>query len=80
MYEATRWGRRGATINSISPGIIITPLANDEQLTSAFGQRANLILPTPSTLLETAIHKDAQEGASNELLEPVTDDVYNKLK
>ena len=30
MGEATRWGRRGATINSISPGIIITPLANDE--------------------------------------------------
>ena len=30
MFEATRWGRRGATINSISPGIIITPLANDE--------------------------------------------------
>ena len=29
-YEATRWGKRGATINSISPGIIITPLANDE--------------------------------------------------
>ena len=24
MFEATRWGRRGATINSISPGIIIT--------------------------------------------------------
>ena len=30
MYEATRWGLRGATINSISPGIIITPLANEE--------------------------------------------------
>lgn len=30
MGEATRWGKRGATINSISPGIIITPLANDE--------------------------------------------------
>lgn len=30
MYEASRWGKRGATINSISPGIIITPLANDE--------------------------------------------------
>ena len=30
MYEATNWGRRGATINSISPGVIITPLANDE--------------------------------------------------
>ncbi len=30
MYEACRWGKRGATVNSISPGIIITPLANDE--------------------------------------------------
>ena len=30
MYEASRWGKRGATVNSISPGIIITPLANDE--------------------------------------------------
>ena len=30
MMEATRWGRRDATVNSISPGIIITPLANDE--------------------------------------------------
>jgi len=30
MYEATRWSKRGATINSISPGVIITPLANDE--------------------------------------------------
>jgi len=28
--EAVRWGKRGARINSISPGIIITPLANDE--------------------------------------------------
>ena len=30
MYEATCWGKRGATVNSISPGIIITPLANHE--------------------------------------------------
>lgn len=30
MYEATNWGKRGATVNSISPGVIITPLANDE--------------------------------------------------
>ena len=30
MMEATRWGKRNATINSISPGIIITPLANNE--------------------------------------------------
>lgn len=28
--EAVRWGKRGARVNSISPGIIITPLANDE--------------------------------------------------
>ena len=28
--EAVKWGRRNARINSVSPGIIITPLANDE--------------------------------------------------
>ena len=28
--QATPWGKRGATVNSISPGIIITPLAADE--------------------------------------------------
>jgi NAD(P)-dependent dehydrogenase (short-subunit alcohol dehydrogenase family) len=30
MAEAVKWGERGARINSISPGIIITPLALDE--------------------------------------------------
>ena len=30
MAEAVRWGQRGARINTISPGIIITPLAKDE--------------------------------------------------
>ena len=30
MGEANKWAKRGATLNSISPGIIITPLANDE--------------------------------------------------
>lgn len=30
MLEACRWGERGARINSISPGIIVTPLALDE--------------------------------------------------
>ncbi|WP_447951691.1 SDR family oxidoreductase [Chryseobacterium koreense] len=30
MAEAVKWGQRGARVNSISPGIIITPLALDE--------------------------------------------------
>jgi NAD(P)-dependent dehydrogenase (short-subunit alcohol dehydrogenase family) len=30
MAEAVRWARRGARINTISPGIIMTPLALDE--------------------------------------------------
>ena len=30
MAEAVRWGKRGARINTISPGIIFTPLAKDE--------------------------------------------------
>jgi NAD(P)-dependent dehydrogenase (short-subunit alcohol dehydrogenase family) len=28
--ESMKWGRRGARVNAISPGIIITPLARDE--------------------------------------------------
>ncbi len=30
MAESVRWGEKGARINSISPGIIVTPLALDE--------------------------------------------------
>jgi NAD(P)-dependent dehydrogenase (short-subunit alcohol dehydrogenase family) len=30
MAEAVRWGKLGARVNTISPGIIITPLARDE--------------------------------------------------
>lgn len=30
MYEAIKWGEKGARLNSISPGIIVTPLAIDE--------------------------------------------------
>lgn len=34
--EAVRWAKRGARINAISPGIIVTPLAHDE----LYGERA----------------------------------------
>lgn len=34
--EAVQWAKRGARINSISPGIIVTPLAHDE----LYGERA----------------------------------------
>jgi NAD(P)-dependent dehydrogenase (short-subunit alcohol dehydrogenase family) len=37
MAEAVRWGKRGARVNTISPGIIITPLAKDE-LTGSRGE------------------------------------------
>ena len=30
MAESVKWGKRGARLNSISPGIIVTPLAVDE--------------------------------------------------
>ncbi|MBQ8707063.1 MAG: SDR family oxidoreductase [Succinivibrionaceae bacterium] len=30
MYECVRWGQRGARLNAIAPGIIVTPLAIDE--------------------------------------------------
>jgi NAD(P)-dependent dehydrogenase (short-subunit alcohol dehydrogenase family) len=37
MAEAVRWAKRGARINTISPGIVITPLALDE-LTGSRGE------------------------------------------
>jgi NAD(P)-dependent dehydrogenase (short-subunit alcohol dehydrogenase family) len=30
MAEAVRWGKHGARVNTISPGIVMTPLAKDE--------------------------------------------------
>ena len=43
MAEAVRWGKRGARVNTISPGIIITPLAKDE-LTGPRGEGYRNIL------------------------------------
>lgn len=48
MYEATRWGKRGATINAISPGIIITPLANDELKGSRGEGYRNMLKSSPA--------------------------------
>lgn len=45
MAEAIRWGRRGARINTISPGIIITPLARDE-LTGPRGEGYRRMIET----------------------------------
>ena len=37
MAEAVRWAKRGARVNTISPGIVMTPLANYE-LTGPLGE------------------------------------------
>ncbi|MFZ1977839.1 MAG: SDR family oxidoreductase [Bacteroidota bacterium] len=48
MAEAVRWGKRGARLNTISPGIIMTPLANDE-LTGPRGEAyRNMIEQSPA--------------------------------
>jgi NAD(P)-dependent dehydrogenase (short-subunit alcohol dehydrogenase family) len=48
MAEAVRWGRRGARLNAISPGIIITPLARDE-LTGPRGEGyRNMLAGSPA--------------------------------
>ena len=48
MYEATNWGKRGATIKSISPGIIITPLAADELKGSRGEGYKNMLKASPA--------------------------------
>ncbi len=48
MAEAVRWAERGARLNAISPGIIITPLARDE-LTGPRGESyRNMLLKSPA--------------------------------
>ena len=43
MAEAVRWGKRGARISTISPGIIFTPLARDE-LTGPRGEGCRRVI------------------------------------
>ena len=43
MAEAVRWGKRGARVNTISPGIVITPLARDELTGSRGGGYRRMI-------------------------------------
>jgi NAD(P)-dependent dehydrogenase (short-subunit alcohol dehydrogenase family) len=43
MAEAVRWASRGARVNTISPGIIMTPLARAE-LTGPRGERYRRML------------------------------------
>ena len=45
MAESVKWGARGARINSISPGIIVTPLAIDEFNGPAWRTSTRICLP-----------------------------------
>ena len=54
MAEAVKWGRRGARINSISPGIIVTPLAIDEFNGPRGGFYKNMFAKCPAGRLGTA--------------------------
>ena len=54
MYEACRWGERNARINSISPGIIVTPLAIDEFNGPRGDFYRNMFAKCPSGRLGTA--------------------------
>ena len=54
MFEAVHWGKRGAWVNTISPGIIITPAclshsAHPIPLHSLNGWAMNLTIETPAT-------------------------------
>jgi NAD(P)-dependent dehydrogenase (short-subunit alcohol dehydrogenase family) len=68
--EAVRWGKRGARVNTISPGIIMTPLARDE-LTGPRGEgyrRMIALSPvgragTPDEVANVAALLMSEEGA-----------------
>jgi NAD(P)-dependent dehydrogenase (short-subunit alcohol dehydrogenase family) len=70
MAEAVRWGKRGARINTISPGIIITPLAKDELSGSRGEGYRNMInscavgrAGTPDEVANVSALLMGQEGA-----------------
>ncbi|MHC5609995.1 MAG: SDR family oxidoreductase [Nostoc sp.] len=48
MAEAVPWGKRGARVNTISPGIIITPLAKDELTGPRGAGYRNMIEKSPA--------------------------------
>lgn len=48
MAQAVEWGKRGARLNSISPGIIITPFASDELQGPRGEQYRNMIEQCPA--------------------------------
>lgn len=48
MAESVKWGERGARINSISPGIIVTPLALDEFNSPRGGFYKNMFRKCPA--------------------------------
>ena len=68
--EAVRWGERGARINALSPGIVITPLAREElEGTRGAGYRRMLDLSpagragTPDEIGALAAHIMGESGA-----------------
>lgn len=54
MAEAVKWGERGARLNSLSPGIIVTPLAIDEFNGPRGGFYKNMFAKCPAGRLGTA--------------------------
>lgn len=54
MAEAVKWGERGARLNSLSPGIIVTPLAIDEFNGPRGGFYKNMFAKCPAGRPRTA--------------------------
>lgn len=70
MAQAVRWGSRGARLNSISPGIVMTPLARDE-LTGPRGESYRRMIEvsaagragTPDEVANVAALLQGRDGA-----------------